>query len=102
MVEKMLINEAIKKIMKDQKVSQITMAESIGKKRGNDVSSRLCSRNMTFDRAIEMLSVLGYEVTIQPRKAGARPAGQYVIKRSDLADGVKPNSVLEDEYHDHS
>lgn len=85
----MLINEAIKKIMKEQKVSQITMAESIGKKRASDVGSRLLSRNMTFDRAIEMLSVLGYEVTIQPRRAGARPAGQYVIKRGDLDDGPK-------------
>lgn len=96
MGEKMIISEAIKKIMKEQKVTQLTMAESIGKKRANNVAARLSSRNMTFDRAIEMLSVLGYEVTIQPRKAGARPTGQYVIKRSDLEDGGKNDPILEE------
>lgn len=79
----MIINEAIAKIMKEKGVTQKSMAESIGKEKATDVSARLASKNMTFNKAIEMLSVMGYEVTVQPRRAGNRPSGQIVIERSD-------------------
>lgn len=100
-MEKMTINEAIKAIMREKKMRQQDMAAAIGKKRAQDVSSRLLSKNMTFDRAIEMLTVMGYEVTVQPRKAGKRPDGQYVIVKSDEAeatvsrDGAKSDEVEE-------
>lgn len=83
MADTMIINEAISRIMKEKGVTQKAMAESIGKEKATDVSARLASKNMTFNKAIEMLSVMGYEVTVQPRKAGARPQGQIVIERSD-------------------
>lgn len=83
MATTMKINEAISHIMKEKGVTQQAMAESIGKQKATDVSARLASKNMTFNKAIEMLSVMGYEVTVQPRKAGARPQGQIVIERSD-------------------
>ena len=79
----MVINEAIAKIMKEKGVTQKAMAESIGKEKATDVSARLASKNMTFNKAIEMLSVMGYVVTVQPRRAGSRPTGQIVIERSD-------------------
>lgn len=79
----MVINEAIRTIMREKKVTQKAMAECIGKKSPNEIGSKLNSKNMTFDKAIEMLSVMGYEVVVQPRKAGARPQGQIVIERSD-------------------
>lgn len=79
----MIINEAISHIMKEKGVTQKSMAVSIGKEKATDVSARLASKNMTFNKAIEMLSVMGYEVTVQPRKAGARPQGQIAIERSD-------------------
>ena len=83
MADSMTINKAISYVMKEKGVTQKAMAESIGKEKATDVSARLASYNMTFNKAIEMLSVMGYEVTIQPRKAGARPQGQIVIERSD-------------------
>lgn len=79
----MNINEVISRLMKDNKVTQSAMAVSIGKKRANDVSARLVSSNMTFDKAIEMLSVMGYEVVVQKKTAGARGKDQIVIERSD-------------------
>ena len=82
-MEKMTINNIIRAIMKEKKVSQLSMASAIGKERANDVSARLASKNMTFDRAIEMLSVLGYEVVVQERRKGGRPDGQFVVVRSD-------------------
>ncbi len=79
----MNISKVISMIMKEKKVTQQAMAVSIGKKKATDVSARLSSKNLTFDKAIEMLTVLGYEVVVQPKKPGARPQGQIVITGGD-------------------
>ena len=79
----MVINEVIAMLMREKKITQKSMAECIGKDKPTDVSARLASKNMTFNKAIEMLSIMGYEVVVQPRKAGARPQVQIVIERSD-------------------
>lgn len=75
----MTINKAIRSIMKNEGVSLLTMARAIGKSKGNDVSARLATSNMSFDKAVEMLNVMGYEITVQKRTPGARKAGQIVI-----------------------
>ena len=75
----MQINKAIRQVMKDKGVTLLSMAKAIGKEKGNDVSSRLNSPNMTFNNAVEMVAVLGYEIVIQERKPGARRADQVVI-----------------------
>lgn len=79
----MQINKAIRQVMRDKNVTLLTMAKAVGKQRGNDVSSRLLSPNMTFDKAVEMLDILGYEVVIQERKPGARRADQIVIDQKE-------------------
>ena len=79
----MQINKAIRSLMKEKNISLISMAKAIGKQRGNDVSSRLLSPNMTFDKAVEMLDVLGYEIIIQERRPGARRADQIVIDQKE-------------------
>lgn len=83
MAERMVINEIIASVMKEKKVTQISMAKSIGKEKATDVSARLASKNMTFNKAIEMLSVMGYEVVVQPVSRGKRPDGQYIVVGSD-------------------
>lgn len=81
----MQINKAIRQVMKDKGVTLLSMAKAIGKERGNDVSSRLNSSNMTFKNAVEMLDVMGYEIVIQERKPGARRADQIIIdQREDV------------------
>ena len=52
----------------------LSMAKAIGKQKANEVSSRPTNPNMSFDKAVEMLNVLGYEVVIQERRPGARRA----------------------------
>lgn len=79
----MQISKAIRQVMKEKSVSLLTMAKAIGKQRGNDISARLTNPNMTFDKAVEMLDVLGYEVVIQERKPGARRADQIVIDQKE-------------------
>lgn len=79
----MYINEAIRQIMKKKGISLTTMANSLGKKRGNDVSARLVYKNMSISSAIEMLNVLGYELIIQEKKQGARRDDQIVISLAD-------------------
>lgn len=82
-----VINDLIRTIMKESGVTQQSMAFAIGKTKATDVSARLNSKNMTFDKAIEMLNVCGYEVVVQKRKQGKRPDGQYLVARScDVAE----------------
>lgn len=85
----MRINEAINEIRKEKKWSLQQLAVAIGKKRGNDVSARLATANMSFDKAIEMLSVMGYEVVVQPITTGNRKAGAIVIDGSDVKEEAK-------------
>lgn len=75
----MQINRAIRTVMKQKNITLLSMAKSLGKSRGNDISARLNNSNMSFDKAVEMLNVLGYEIVIQERKAGSRRADQIVI-----------------------
>lgn len=75
----MFINEAIKQAMRNRGMTLSAMATAIGKKRPNDVSARLAHNNMSFSTAIEMLSVLGYEVVVQEKRAGNRREDQLVI-----------------------
>lgn len=79
----MQINKAIRQVMRDKGVTLFSMAKAVGKQRANDISSRLLNPNMSFDKAVEMLDVLGYEVVIQERKPGARRADQIVIDQKE-------------------
>jgi predicted XRE-type DNA-binding protein len=83
----MRINKAINAIMKKEGWSQKQMATAIGKQRPNDVSARLASKNMSFDKAIEMLAAMGYEVVVQPVTAGQRKDGAIVISSEDEDNG---------------
>jgi len=75
----MRINKAIREIMRKENTSLTTMAIALGKKKGNEISARLAHPNMTFDRAIEMLDIMGYEIVIQKRTPGKRGKDQIVI-----------------------
>ena len=75
----MRINKAIRELMKEKKMSLTAMAGALGKGKGNDISARLSHGNMSFDKAVEMLNVLGYEIVIQEKKQGGRRADQIVI-----------------------
>ena len=55
------------------------MATALGKSKGNDISARLNYDNMSFDKAVEMLDILGYEVVIQEKRQGGRRTDQIVI-----------------------
>ena len=79
----MLINKAIREIMKKKEVTLLAMAKSLGKDKGNDISARLNHGNMSFGKAVEMLDVLGYEIVVQERKQGSRRADQIVIDQKD-------------------
>lgn len=89
----MKINKAIRAIMCTKNISLSAMGSSLKKVdkktgeiavlKGNDVSARLNNDNLSFDKAVEMLSVLGYEVVIQEKKQGGRRADQLVIDQRD-------------------
>lgn len=85
----MQINKAIRNIMKAKGFSLSAMGSSLKKVDrktgeittliGNDVSARLNNDNLSFDKAVEMLNVLGYEIVVQEKKQGSRRNDQIVI-----------------------
>lgn len=79
----MQINKAIRQVMRDKGVSLLSMAKAAGKTRSSDINARLYNPNMSFNKAVEMLDVLGYEIVIQERKPGARRANQIVIDQKE-------------------
>lgn len=80
----MIVNEAIKKIMKDTNTRQQTLADNVGFTRATDVGRKLCIDNMTTNTVIRLVNAMGYELVIQKRTSGKRPDGQIVLERSDL------------------
>lgn len=93
----MKINKAIRNIMKAENKSLSTMGDALKKidkqtgelvpRTGNDISARLNNDNLSFDIAVEMLNVLGYEIVIQRKTRGSRRADQIVInQRDDILD----------------
>lgn len=83
-VIRMLINKAIRELMKKKDMSLLVMAKALGKEKGNDISARLSHSNMSFDKAVEMLDILGYEIVLQERKQGGRRADQIVIDQKEM------------------
>lgn len=85
----MTINKAIRDVMRLRGISLGSMGKSLWKTNrktgevehlsGNDVSARLNHDNLSFETAVEMLNVLGYEVIIQECKSGGRRSDQIVI-----------------------
>jgi hypothetical protein len=63
----MLVNKAIAKLMRDNNLTQLEMAKMIGKTKATDISARLNYPNMSIKTVIEMLSVLGHDLVIQPK-----------------------------------
>ncbi len=99
----MKINKAIRSVMRLKKMSLSVMGNSLNKMdsktgnvkidpktgkpqtlSGNDVSARLNYDNLSFDKAVEMLNVLGYEIVIQEKKQGGRRLDQIVIDQQDM------------------
>lgn len=75
----MKLGDAIKSAMKLQKTNQTQMAERIGASSQSVVAQRLRMDNLSVDKVMEMLDVIGYELVIQEKKRGRRPEGQIVI-----------------------
>lgn len=81
----MMIGTAIKKILKEKKITQVTYAtKMLGEKSQGVISSRFSrSDGMTIKLAMEMLEPLDYEIVIQPKKRGRRAEDQILITLED-------------------
>ena len=79
----MKISDAIKTAMKNQKTTQVQLAERIGASSQSVIAQRLRMNNLSVDIVIEMLDAIGYEMVIQEKKRGRRPEGQIIIDRGE-------------------
>lgn len=73
----MKINKIIRQLMIEKNISLLDMAVALGKKRGNDISARLATENMTISKSIEMLDILGYDLIVQPKED--YKSGQIIV-----------------------
>lgn len=77
----MKINKIIRQLMIEKNISLLDMAVALGKKRGNDISARLATENMTISKSIEMLDILGYDLIVQPKEN--YKSGQIIVDQKD-------------------
>lgn len=75
----MKIGEAIKTALKETKTTQTQLQKRINAKTQSVIAMRCRADSLSTETVIEMLDEIGYELVIQPRKPGKRPAGQIVI-----------------------
>jgi len=85
----MRIGEAIKKAMKDKKITQLELSKKMGAKSQSVVAQRLRMDNLSIDKILEMLDIIDYEIVIQPKKNGRRPVGTYVVTEGDKKLNIK-------------
>lgn len=75
----MTIRETIKALLKYKKTTQTALAEKMGYSSQSGIGQILQRGNMTVETLIRICDALDYEVTIQPKRGGRRPEGQFII-----------------------
>jgi transcriptional regulator with XRE-family HTH domain len=75
----MNIKQAIKSLLKYKKTTQTALAEKMGYSGPSGIGQMLQRGNLTVETLIKICDILDYEVTIQPKRGGRRPEGQFII-----------------------
>ena len=70
---KLTMNNIIRRLIKEQKMNQTTLAKALGFKGQSNVAERLRA-DMRMSTAVSMLDVLGYDVYVVERKPGKNVA----------------------------
>lgn len=70
--------DAVKQVMKESKTTQVQLAKLLGYSGQSSIAERLKS-DMQISTLRAMMDAMGYEVVIQKKKQGKRPAGQIVL-----------------------
>lgn len=75
----MTIKEAIKSLLKYKKTTQSALADKMGYASPSGIGQMLQRGNLTVETLIKICDLLDYEVSIQPKRGGRRPEGQFII-----------------------
>lgn len=79
--------EVIEGLIKNNNKTKTWLAEKMGYVKATGVTQMLSRNNTTVDTLLRICDIFDYEITIQPkRRAGARPAGQYIITSTGKAE----------------
>jgi len=73
------IKETIKALLKYKKTTQTALAEKMGYAHPSAIGQILQRGNVTVETLVKICDLLDYEVTIQPKRGGRRPEGQFII-----------------------
>lgn len=72
-------------LLKDNNKTRSWLSEKMGYAKVTGITQMLSRNNATVDTLLRICEIFDYEITIQPkRRAGARPAGQYIITDAGL------------------
>lgn len=71
--------DIIYSILKIKHMKQKELGAITGK-RSTAINNRLRRSTITVTTLYDLVTALGYEVVIQPKKPGRRPEGQYVVE----------------------
>ncbi len=78
----MTTKEAIKSLLAYKKTTQTALAEKMGYASPSGIGQMLQRGNLTVETLVKICALLDYEVTIQPKRGGRRPEGQFIIEGS--------------------
>lgn len=91
--------EIVRAVLKHRKVKQKYLALMVGRS-ATTISNLLYSEGLSVSSLYSFMTVLGYEIVIQPKKPGQRPEGQYVVEgvknaaETDSEEKAPPKNVI--------
>lgn len=89
--------EIVRAVLNHRNVKQKDLALMVGKSAGT-VTNLLYSEGLSVSSLYSFMTVLGYEIVIQPKKPGRRPEGQYVVEAiKSAAETDRCNGNVNDE-----
>jgi len=75
----MKIKQAVKKILKQENLTQIELSERMGYARSTSLSTVLSSNNPKANNLIKMMDALGYEIVLRPKNGSNKVARSVIL-----------------------
>ena len=76
----MKIKQAVKKILKQENLTQIELSERMGYARSSTV---LSSNNPKANNLIKMMDALGYEIVLRPKNGSNKVARSVILNNEE-------------------
>ncbi|WP_282144723.1 helix-turn-helix domain-containing protein [Thomasclavelia cocleata] len=79
----MKIKQAVKKILKQENLTQVELSERMGYARSTSLSTVLSSNNPKANNLIKMMDALGYEIVLRPKTGKDKVARSVILNNEE-------------------